>query len=83
MFINDSEKNAIREVVNHGREWGFGNMIDRLQAAWAKNLLEKYPEMSIEAALGAGFRNDEERVNRLKKVERGKLIKSLGEYIGE
>jgi hypothetical protein len=39
--------------------------------------------MSIEAALGAGFRNDEERVNRLKKVERGKLIKSLGEYIGE
>jgi hypothetical protein len=42
MKISKREQEAIKTVVGHGREWGYGNMIGHLQSAWTKDLMDEY-----------------------------------------
>ena len=43
------EKDAIREVLRYGRNFGYGNMISYLKEAWIQMLITKY-DMDIETA---------------------------------
>lgn len=39
MKISEAERFAIRDVLAHGEEFGFGNLITHLQTAWARRLM--------------------------------------------
>lgn len=53
-ILNSNEGFAIKAVVELGRKWGYGNMIDRLKMAWALSLYEQ--GLSLESvAIAAGF----------------------------
>lgn len=40
MRISNSEHIAIRQVVEFGHKFGFGNLIAHLQTAWARSLMD-------------------------------------------
>jgi len=48
MFPGEAE--AARECCELGSRYGYGNLISRMRAAWAAYLIEKYPDMGVEAA---------------------------------
>lgn len=82
-FLNDNERKAVKQVIALGKEWGFGNLIDRLRMAWVKYLLEGYKDMSIKAALlGAGI-IDSDRIKGCEKLGKEKLIDFITVYSGE
>lgn len=59
MKISEAERFAIREVLAHGEEWGYGNLISHLQTAWARRLMrvgvsEKVARLST-ARDGSGY----------------------------
>lgn len=61
-FLNDSEHEAVRRVVDAGQQFGYGNMIDRLKIAWALMLHEQWGMSLPDAFRGAGL--DPERAER-------------------
>lgn len=82
---NDNEVAAIRSAVVIGKEFGFGNIIDRLRVAWALALMVEQ-KMSVKSAcLGAGI--DKGRVILWSKNKTQKRIaelhRAMREYIGE
>jgi hypothetical protein len=52
MKISSAEQEAIRDVLDYGEEWGYGNLIAHLQTAWAKMLMARY-RMNEKAARAA------------------------------
>jgi hypothetical protein len=58
MKISEAERRAIIEVLEHGKAWGYGNLISHLETAWAAKLMESWdlPEKAArEAARGPGY----------------------------
>lgn len=56
--IPKAEQDAIRQVVEAGARYGYGNLISHLKTAWAIMLVQKYQmdeESAIEAAGGPGY----------------------------
>jgi hypothetical protein len=54
--ISKAEQAAIRQVVEHGRAFGFGNLITHLQTAWAVSLMEQgMDEETARHASGGGY----------------------------
>lgn len=75
------ERDAIRQVIEAGKQYGFGNMIDRLRFAWAIRLIEDH-DMSVEAACAGAWMNKDETI-RLGKMGRDEFLKQAKEHIFE
>ncbi len=56
------EHDAIKVVIDIGKQWGFGNLIDRLSVAWALSLVDNH-ELDIKTAWSAAGL-DKERIER-------------------
>lgn len=56
MKISSAEQAAIRQVIEHGHTFGFGNLISHLQTAWARLLIEKYDMSEKTARQASGGR---------------------------
>lgn len=57
MKITAVEQYAIRQVLDAGAAFGYGNMITHLQTAWAKRLMESgLTEKAARAATGRDIR---------------------------
>lgn len=69
------EREAVLQVLAIGEKWGYGNLIFRLQRAWALHLYEKFG-LSLEAAL-AGARVATFRDGCLTDAEKRGLLISL------
>lgn len=75
MYLH-GEKEAKAEILNLGERFGYGNMINHLQSGWIVSLLEKYPEMSIEAAyLAAGRQLDKATLERLNGIGTAEFLR--------
>jgi hypothetical protein len=33
-FLNEEEKQAVKEIIRLAEKWGYGNLIDRIQWGW-------------------------------------------------
>lgn len=42
MQVSSAERAAIRQCIEIGKAFGFGNMICHLQTAWARSLIDQY-----------------------------------------
>lgn len=42
MQVSDVERNAVKQVIAAGEQYGFGNMISHLATAWARSLMSKW-----------------------------------------
>ncbi len=51
-MIFPGEVEAIKAVLAHGEQFGYGNLISHLQTAWARKLIDEYG-MSEQSARGA------------------------------
>ena len=80
-MIFPGEKEATRKCCELGAKFGYGNLMHRMKAAWALNLLEKY-DMSVEAACGGALMSKEE-VKGLGIMDKKDAIKWLKDYCFE
>ena len=82
-FLNSKERVDIITAVQISREWGHGNIIDRLQMAWLLDLIKEHG-FDVKTAVQSvpGLCEDKERVGRLVKMDKVALVKQLSEYIG-
>jgi hypothetical protein len=81
-FLNVSEKEAVNTCIALGDQWGYGNLIDRLQKAWAlKNL--RFNSFTVKDACYAAHMS-EAKVNQLmrNRPSREDFIKYLEECTG-
>lgn len=76
MFL-PNEKKDVKKVVEYGKRWGYGNLIDRLRMAWALSLMETTDLdcSSIEVACGL--------TNGRLTGKREDTINFIKEYIGQ
>ena len=81
-FLSNGELRVVAEVVEYGRQWGYGNMIHRLRIAWVLDLRKS--GLSWETAcLAAGLeKNTTAGILKSAKEDERNLIKSLREYTG-
>ena len=42
MILTNGEKTAVKQVLEAGSTYGYGNMIAYLKQAWAENLMNDY-----------------------------------------
>jgi len=57
MKISKREQDAIKAMVEAGREFGFGNLINHLKSALAASLMEHhgFTEKEAQSAAGGGY----------------------------
>ena len=80
--MTDSERIAVKSATRAGRIWGYGNIIERLQMAWLKMLIEDGIDIRT-AAKSVGIGDDEERVAKLERMDRASLMSSIDQFTGE
>ena len=54
MKISKLERQAIKQVCEAGKAYGFGNMIAHLQTMWAAQLINKFNMSESSARMAAG-----------------------------
>jgi len=81
--ISSQEKRAIQEVIAHGEQFGYGNLICHLQTAWARKLMDEYDmkESTARAATardGSGypFKMQDDLIDRGTWDETGKRYRT-------
>ena len=82
-YLNNTEKEAVRQVIALAKEWGYGNLIDRLHAAWTLKGLRDYPHWDIKSCMMFGHMGNDSRMGSWPKMDRKNLIKELADYVGE
>ncbi|TRZ48216.1 hypothetical protein D4S03_10120 [bacterium] len=80
MFLSEQECNAVQQAIGIAELWGYGNLIDRIQAGWVLYLLLAYPERGIESALAGAWGY---KARWSKKCSRDEVIGWLKNYTGE
>lgn len=89
--LNHSEKYAVQSVVSFGKQFGFGNLIHRLNMAWVLHYYEDCRNFyddditCFEAGVLLTSLSSDEKEN-LKEVaskDFNKTLKEIKEYVGD
>ena len=80
MRISEAERQAIKDVINAGASFGYGNMISHLQSAWAMTLIDRHGFTETQARESSGgngypFRMQEDLIVRGEWDETGERYK--------
>ena len=79
---SEKERVAIFSACRLGQLHGFGNLIDCLQLAWARELVQKH-DMPIETALRGAWITDEEKIGRIGKLSKAEFLQAVADHLGE
>ena len=79
MFL-PGEEEAIKKVVNYGKQYGYGNLIHHLKVAWSDSLQQKWEISRVVADLSAGLicvwcNTDTRNGKKVKNLVKGKAAK--------
>ena len=78
-MILPGERDAMQVCIGLADEYGYGNLIDRLRAAWAVRLMESNSTVSVLTAC-SGALMDRPHANRMAFCGRESGLKCLREY---
>jgi hypothetical protein len=80
VFLNNNQKEDLKKVINFGKKWGFGYLIQHLHYAWALKMMEENNFGALDACFAAHMNTEDAK--RFGKIGKERLIKFFNERLG-